>query len=111
MQNAPYADSKSLEALELSLALAAFAQPVSILLTGASALQLLATQQAELIGHKAFTQALIGLELFDIHGLYVEQIAFKKYNLAATKLIAEANILEAQQIADLIAVHDIVITV
>jgi len=110
MQQAPYANSQSLEALELALALAAFAQPVTLLFMGAGVLQLLTAQKSDLIFHKTFTQAYTGLNLFEITAVYMEQQALQKYQLTATDLSISPEPLAADQIAALIAKHDIVLS-
>lgn len=110
LQQAPFADSQALEALELALALAAFAQPVTLLFMDAGVLQLMSNQQAEAITHKTFTKAFAGLELFDISAVYADQAALQQYRLTSSELRISPTPISSTQIAELIAEHDIILS-
>jgi len=110
LQQAPFANSQSLEAVELALALAAFAQPVTLLFMAEGVLQLLANQDAELIAQRSFTKAFTGLELFDISAVYADQDALQHYKLASTQLSINPAPISSAQIAELLAKHDIILS-
>ena len=107
LQNAPYANSQSLEAIELSLALAAFGQEVSLLFMGDGILQLLNSQAPDPIAHKAFTNVYSGLNLFDINHVYADETAIDKYGLDIKNLTIIPALVTDDKIISLIEQHDI----
>ena len=111
LRQAPFKNSLSLEAQELSLALAAFEQNVSLLFIEDGVLQLLANQESAAISHKDFTKTYTGLDLFDIKNVYIEQTALERYRLNAEKLNIVATQITNTEISDLIAKHDIILTI
>jgi tRNA 2-thiouridine synthesizing protein C len=111
LKQAPYINSLSLEALELSMALAAFDQPLTLLFMGSAVLQLLNQQQPEYILHKDFTKAFAGLDLFEINQVYLELDAVELFGLDSNRLSIYPAPLAAKQIAELISQHDIILTI
>jgi tRNA 2-thiouridine synthesizing protein C len=107
----PFKSSIALEGQELSLALAAFGQDVSLCFCGTGVLQLIANKKGENILYKDFTKTYTGLELFDIKQVYIQQEALEKYKLSADKLKINAELVSNSKISELFKQHDIVLTV
>ncbi len=110
-QQAPFSNSFSLEGLELSLALAAFNQDVSLLFTDAGILQLLNNTNGELINKKNFTKTFAGLDLFDIKQVYLDQASLEKHNINPEYLPIKPQVLSSTGVNNLLQQHDIVLTV
>lgn len=109
MQHAPYESSLALEGLELTLAIAAFDQDVSLLFRGAGILQLLQNQHPNPLAYKDFTKAYTGLSLFGITEVYVCHDSLAGYN--NPDLIIQPKIIDNIKIAALIKQHNIVLNV
>jgi len=106
----PFANSQSLEAMELALALSTFEQQVSLLFMADGVLQLLNKQETNVIYHKDFSKVFTGLALFDIKQVYVERDALQAHKLGAEMLSISPAPLAADQIAGLITKHDVVLS-
>ncbi len=109
-QHAPFANYSGIEGVELALTLSAFEQTVSLLFVDAGVLQLVNDKQSTLIQNKDPCKVLAGLDLFEIKQVFALQSALLKYDLAPSKLICNPAIINEQNIANLIAQHDIVLT-
>jgi tRNA 2-thiouridine synthesizing protein C len=108
MQHSPYQSSLAAEALEFALALSAFNQSVALLFVDQGILQLLPNQDAAQISAKNFTKVYEGLSLFDIRDVYVSQASLPQYQLP--DLMIQPQVVDDLKIAELIAAHDIVLT-
>lgn len=109
MQQDPTVNSLALEGFEFALALSAFEQNVSLLFKGAGIQQLLRNQDPDKIILKDFTKAYAGLSLFGIEDVYVEQASMQDY--ANADLLIQPQVVDADKIKDLVAQHEIVISI
>lgn len=108
MQHSPYKNSLAAESLEFALALSAFNQPVSLLFIDEGILQLTVNQTPASIHHKNFSKVYEGLSLFEIHDVYVTQASMQKYQ--QLNFMIQPQIVDDSKVSELIADHDIVLT-
>lgn len=111
LQQAPFANYNATEGIELGLALSAFEQTVSLLFIESGVLQLVNDKQTGLIQNKDPTKVLAGFDLFEIKQVYAEQSALLKYRLGLSDLMCKPEVITDQNIADIIAQHEIVLTI
>lgn len=109
MQHSPYESSLALEALELAFAIAAFNQEVTLLFKGPGVLQLISNQNPDLLLHKEFTKAYMGLSLFGITDVYACQTSLAVYD--NPDLMLQPQSADEIKIAELIKNHDIVLNI
>lgn len=109
-QTAPYAEYGNLEAMELALSLAAFAQPVTLVFLEDAVLHFL-KDNPEAIGKKDFTKVLTGLDLFDITEVYLDRSAFNKHSLRDKLSTTKFAFINHDQVAGLITQHDVILRV
>ncbi len=109
-QTAPYESTKALEGIELALAIAAFAQTVSIIFTDNGILQLLKHQTAGVISFKDFTKVYKGLDIFDVKDVYLDGSSLQKFNLNPENLLISTTVVDSKKINELINQHQIVLT-
>lgn len=107
MQHSPYANSKSLEALEFALALSAFEVPVNLLLRGDAIIQLCQEQDTDKLVGKDFTKIYSNLSIFGIKDVYVVKNDLKAY--AGDVLSLAPIVIEETDIADLLKAHDVIL--
>jgi sulfur relay protein TusC/DsrF len=109
MQQNPYANSLSMEALEFAFALTAFDQHVALLFRGTAIAQLLQDQPADQIVSKDFTKAYTGLDLFNINEVYVEAAGFTAY--ANQPLLLQPQVLSEDRLEALFKEFDVIVKV
>lgn len=110
-KHAPFDNYSNVEGLEFALSLAAFDQSVSLMFLEAGVLQLIRDKTTDNIQQKDATKVLAGLDLFEIEQLYAHRTALDKYSLHANNLNCDPKILNDEQVNDVIAQHDIVLTI
>lgn len=108
-RHSPWSGLAARETLDIALSGGAFDLPVSMLWLGEGVLQLVAKQQSDLIEQKNLQAQLSALSLFGVESLYVAKDDLERFALQATDLILEPQVMSAQQIAELIAEHDLVV--
>lgn len=108
IKNSPYQNSVANETLEFALALSAFNQAVTLLFIDDGILQLTSNQNPNAIFYKNFTKVYEGLNLFDIHDIYVSQLSLQKYS--QLNLMIQPQVVDELKISELISNHDIVLT-
>ena len=109
MQSNPYANSKCLEGLEFAFAITAFSQHVTLLFKDDGVLQIFKDQETDKIIGKDFTKAYAGLDLFEIHEVYVDAASIKQY--ANNELLLTPKIIHEDEIVTLISQHDVVLRI
>jgi len=80
-QSAPYSSGNAKESLDLALAAGTFEQDVSILFTGDSCYQLLATQNPKEIDSKNLNQMLKVLPIYGVEKLFVDEQSLLNRNI------------------------------
>jgi len=108
-RRAPYGDSYAREALDVALAAAAFDQGVALLFLGDGVAQLVNAQNSAAIGEKSFEKQLSALPLYDVDTLYADADALQRRGLSANDFSLPAQLVDAQEIAALLASHDVVL--
>jgi len=109
-RQAPWAGPSAREALDIALAGGAFDLPISLLFLDDGVLQLAAGQRAAALQQKDLQANLQALPLFGVEGLYASGHSLARRGLAEAPLALPVETLDDQQIIDLIARHDQVIT-
>jgi len=105
-RQAPHGKNSAREALDLTLALSAFNESLSVFYIGDGVYQLLAKHQADLILQKDFQPMLQMLELYDVEQVYVCQESLALRQLSTEQLVIEATVLNTEQINSQLALQD-----
>jgi len=92
----PHGQSHAREALDLSLALSAFNESLSLFFIGDGVYQLLAKHQANLIMQKDFQPMLQMLELYDVDNIYVCEESLKVRNISVEQLVIKTTLLSTE---------------
>jgi tRNA 2-thiouridine synthesizing protein C len=109
-RKAPYGTIYALEGLEVVLISAAFDQDVSLVFIDDGIYQLTKGQQTKAIGIKNFSPAYRALEGYDIEKLYVERESLEARGLTAEDLLVDVQVLAGNEVAELMATQDVVIS-
>lgn len=80
-RHSPYGGTLAKSALDLTLAAAAFEQPVDLLFMGDGVLQLLPAQEGKARGSKDMARQLASLPLYDIDHVYADAEAAAQYGI------------------------------
>ena len=105
-RSAPHGTSHAREALDLSLALSAFNESLSLFFIGDGVYQLLAEHNANVILQKNFQPMLKMLELYDVEQIYVCQQSLIARNLSVEQLIIKPIILNNNEIQKKLLAQD-----
>lgn len=97
-RQAPHGSSTAREALDLTLAISAFNESLSVFFIGDGVYQLLAKHQADLILQKDFQPMLQMLELYDVENIYVCKQSLVERNILADQLVIKATLLNTEEI-------------
>lgn len=108
-RHSPYGQSLAREALDVALTAATFDQAVALLFMGDGVLQLVKSQQPGAIAQKALDKQLAALPLYDVETIYVEADALTARGLTTADLALPVQLLNADDIAQQIEAHDIVL--
>lgn len=98
--------SHAREALDLSLALSAFNESLSLFFIGDGVYQLLAKHQADLILQKDFQPMLQMLALYDVEQIYVCEQSLSQRNIAVEQLVIKTTLLTMDEIKLQLAMQD-----
>ncbi|MBI4206969.1 MAG: sulfurtransferase complex subunit TusC [Betaproteobacteria bacterium] len=109
-RKAPYGTIYALEGLEVVLIAAAFDQDVSLAFVDDGVYQLAKGQQTKALEIKNFSPAYRALEGYDVEKLYAERESLEARGLAAEDLIVPVEVLSSTELAELMAVQDVVIS-
>ncbi|WP_160063839.1 sulfurtransferase complex subunit TusC [Psychromonas sp. L1A2] len=105
-RRAPHGTTHAREALDLSLALSAFNESLSLFFIGDGVYQLLAKHQADLILQKDFQPMLQMLELYDVEQIYVCQQSLSIRNISVEQLVIKTTLLSTDEINSQLAMQD-----
>ncbi len=97
-RQAPHGSSTAREALDLTLAISAFNESLSVFFIGDGVYQLLAKHQADLILQKDFQPMLQMLELYDVENIYVCQQSLSERNISVDQLVIKTRLLNTEEI-------------
>ena len=109
-RKAPYGTVYALEALEVVLITAAFDQDVSLVFLDDGVYQLKKNQQTKGIETKNFSPTFRALDGYDIEKLYVEQESMAARGLSEDDLLVDVTVLSSQQLGELMAQQDVVLS-
>lgn len=104
--SSPYRSTRARDGLDLVLTAAAFEVPVTLFFCGDGIYQLLAQQQAGLIGHKDLSATLPVLPLYDVERIYVAEQDLQARGIDPASLLLPAEPLTAADAAALFHQHD-----
>ncbi len=109
-RKAPYGTIYALESLEVVLISAAFDQDVSLAFLDDGVYQIVKGQQTKGIETKNFSPTYRALEGYDIEKLYVEREALETRGLAEEDLLVDIRVLSSNELAELMASQDVLIS-
>ena len=109
-RKAPYGTIYALESLEVVLITATFDQDVSLVFMDDGVYELVKGQQTKGIGIKNFSPSYRALEGYDIEKLYVDQASLDQRGLTEADLLVPVEVLNDQQMSELMAQQDVVLS-
>lgn len=108
-RHAPYATGIAKAALDTTLAMAAFDQPVSMLFQGEGVLQLLPDQVADNSGMKSLLRQIASLDMYDVKRVYVDSASANKLGLDLSTCPIALCSVQPQQVRELLLEHDTIL--
>ncbi|MBN8764883.1 MAG: sulfurtransferase TusC [Thiobacillus sp. SCN 64-317] len=109
-RKAPHGTVYALEGLEVVLITAAFDQDVSMAFTDDGVYQLVKGIDTKGIEVKDFSKTYRALEGYDIEKLYVDQVSMDARGLSEDDLVVDVTVLSVDEMANLMAEQDVVIS-
>jgi tRNA 2-thiouridine synthesizing protein C len=109
-RKAPYGTIYALESLEVVLITATFDQDVSLVFIDDGVYELVKGQQTKAIGIKNFSPSYRALDGYDVEKLYVDQASLDQRGLTTDDLLVPVEVLDAQQMGQLMAQQDVVLS-
>ena len=109
-RRAPYGTIYALECLEVVLIAAAFDQDVSVVFMDDGVCQLKKNQDTTGIGMKNFSNTYRALDDYDVEKIYVEQESLDARGLTAEDLIIPVEVVAAENLREIMAQQDVVIS-
>jgi tRNA 2-thiouridine synthesizing protein C len=109
-RKAPYGTIYALECLEVVLVAAAFDQDVSVVFVDDGVYQLKKNQDTTGIGMKNFSNTYRALDDYDVEKIYVEQESLDARGLDAEDLIIPVEVVAADNLREIMAQQDVVIS-
>ena len=109
-RKAPYGTIYALECLEVVLVAAAFDQDVSVVFLDDGVCQLKKNQDTTVIGMKNYSKTYRALDDYDVEKIYVEKESLEARGLAADDLVIPVEILAADELSEIMAQQDVVIS-
>jgi tRNA 2-thiouridine synthesizing protein C len=109
-RKAPYGTIYALESLEVVLITATFDQDVSLVFMDDGVYELAKGQQTKGIGIKNFSPSYRALEGYDIEKLYVDQASLTQRGMTEADLLVPVEVLDDQQMGELMAQQDVVLS-
>jgi len=106
----PYGTIYALECLEVVLIAAAFDQDVSVVFVDDGVCQLKKNQDTAAIGMKNFSNTYRALDDYDVEKIYVEQESLDARGLTAEDLIIPVEVVAAENLREIMAQQDVVIS-
>jgi len=109
-RKAPYGTVYALESLETVLISAAFDQDVSVVFVDDGVFQLKKGQDTKAINMKNFSPTFRALEGYDVEKLYVEKESLDARGLTEDDLVVDVEILSTDELREIMAAQDVVIS-
>jgi len=109
-RRAPYGTIYALECLEIVLISAAFDQDVSVVFLDDGVCQLKKNQDTTGIGMKNFSKTYGALDDYDVEKIYVEKESLAARGLTADDLVIPVEVLAADDLREVMAQQDVVIS-
>ena len=109
-RKAPYGTIYALESLEVVLITATFDQDVSLVFIDDGVYELVKGQQTKGIGVKNFSPSYRALEGYDVEKLYVDSASLTRRGLTEADLLVPVELLDAQQMGELMAEQDVILS-
>ena len=109
-RKAPYGTIYALESLEVVLITATFDQDVSLVFIDDGVYELVKGQQTKGIGVKNFSPSYRALEGYDVEKLYVDSASLAQRGLTEADLLVPVELLDAQQMGQLMAEQDVILS-
>jgi tRNA 2-thiouridine synthesizing protein C len=109
-RKAPYGTIYALESLEVVLITATFDQDVSLVFIDDGVYELVKGQQTKGIGVKNFSPSYRALEGYDVEKLYVDSASLTQRGLTEADLLVPVELLDAQQMGQLMAEQDVILS-
>lgn len=109
-RKAPYGTIYALECLEVVLITAAFDQDTSVVFVDDGVYQLKKNQETAAIGMKNFSNTYRALDDYDVEKIYVEKESLDARGLTAEDLIIPVEVVAADNLRDIMAQQDVVIS-
>jgi tRNA 2-thiouridine synthesizing protein C len=109
-RRAPYGTIYALETLEVVLIAAAFDQDVSMVFLDDGVCQLKKNQDTTAIGMKNFSKTYRALDDYDVEKIYVEKESLEARGLTADDLVIPVEVVAADDLREIMAQQDVVIS-
>ena len=109
-RRAPYGTIFALECLEVVLISAAFEQDVSLAFLDDGVFQLKKNQDTTGIGMKNFSNTYRALDDYEVEKIYVEKESLEARGLTSDDLIIPVEVLSSEEMREMIAQQDVVIS-
>ena len=109
-RRAPYGTIYALECLEVVLVAAAFDQDISVVFMDDGVYQLKKNQDTTGIGMKNFSKTFGALEDYGVEKIYVEKESLDARGLTAGDLVIPVEVLTADDLSEIMAQQDVVIS-
>lgn len=109
-RRAPYGTIYALECLEVVLIAAAFDQDVSVVFMDDGVCELKSNQDTTAIGMKNFSKTYRALDDYDVEKIYVEKESLEARGLTADDLVIPVEVVAAQDLREIMAQQDVVIS-
>ena len=106
----PYGTVYALESLETVLISAAFDQDVSVVFADDGVFQLKKGQDTKDINMKDFSSTFRALDGYDVEKLYVEKESLEARGLTKDDLVVDVEVLSSDELSEIMAAQDVVIT-
>ena len=109
-RKAPYGTVYALESLETVLISAAFDQDVSVVFLDDGVFQLKKGQDTAGINMKNFSPTFRALDGYDVEKLYVEKESLEARGLTEADLVVDVEVLGTDELREIMAAQDVVIS-
>jgi len=109
-RRAPYGTIFALECLEVVLISAAFEQDVSLIFLDDGVFQLKKNQDTTGIGMKNFSNTYRALDDYEVEKIYVEKESLEARGLTSDDLIIPVEVLSSEEMREIMAQQDVVIS-
>ena len=106
---APYSNTAGKDSLDIALIFGSFEQPISLFFQGDGVWQLLQGQDGSNISVKDYLKTFAAFEFYDIENIYVCQDSLTERNLTHYFHIDDVAMLENNEFAEKLAIHQTIL--